>query len=50
MRVLVTGGTGRIGKATVARLLQNGWEVRVLDLAENADIEGAEYVQVNILD
>ena len=50
MRVLVTGGTGRIGKATTDRLLQNGWEVRVLDLADGVEIAGAEYVQANILD
>lgn len=50
MRVLVTGGTGRIGRATVQRLLDNSWDVRVIDLAETADIPGVEYVQTNILD
>ena len=31
MRVLITGGTGLIGKATAERLLQKGWQVRVID-------------------
>jgi nucleoside-diphosphate-sugar epimerase len=50
MRILVTGGTGRIGKATTERLLQNGWDVRVLDRAAGVEIPGAEYVQGDILD
>lgn len=50
MRALITGGTGHIGKATTQCLLQNGWEVRVIDLPSNAKIEGAEYIQCNILD
>jgi nucleoside-diphosphate-sugar epimerase len=49
MRVLITGGTGHIGKAATARLLQNGWDVRIIDLAAPAEISGAEYVQGNIL-
>ncbi len=32
MRVLITGGTGLIGKATSERLLQHGWDVRSFDL------------------
>lgn len=49
MRVLITGGTGDIGKAATERLVKNGWDVRVLDLAEHAEIAGTEYVQGNIL-
>lgn len=50
MKVLVTGGTGRIGSETVRQLLALGHEVRVIDLAENADIAGADYAQCDILD
>ncbi len=53
MKVLVTGGTGRIGSETTRQLLALGHEVRAIDLAENADqadIEGAEYARCDILD
>lgn len=50
MRILITGGTGHIGKAITERLLENGWDVRVTDLAADVEITGAEYVQANILD
>jgi nucleoside-diphosphate-sugar epimerase len=49
MRVLVTGGAGHVGKATVERLLQKGWEVRALDLPTSVEITGAEYVSCDIL-
>ncbi len=50
MRVLITGGTGHIGKATTERLLQNGWDVRILDIAPKTEISDVEYVEGNILD
>jgi thioester reductase-like protein len=50
MRVLITGGTGHIGKTTTEQLLQKGWDVRILDIAPKTEIEGAEYAQGNILD
>ena len=50
MKVLITGGTGRIGRITVQRFLRNGHDVRVLDIADHADIDGAEYVAVDIRD
>jgi nucleoside-diphosphate-sugar epimerase len=50
MRVLITGGTGLIGKATVERLLHNGHDVRVVDLKPDGEIKGAEYIQGNILE
>jgi len=49
MRVVITGGTGLIGRAATMRLLQNGWGVRILDLPDKVHIGGAEYVQCNIL-
>ncbi len=50
MRVLITGGTGHIAKTTIERLLQGGWDVRIIDLAPDLEITGAEYAQCNILD
>ncbi len=50
MNILITGGTGRIGRITVQRFLDSGHDVRVLDLAESASIEGAEYISVDIRD
>src|SRR5690242_13744973 len=50
MRVLITGGTGHIGKATTEQLLRKGWDVRILDIAPNSDFQGVEYVQGDILD
>jgi len=32
-RVVVTGGSGKLGRAVVAELLEHGWEVHNLDLA-----------------
>jgi nucleoside-diphosphate-sugar epimerase len=50
MRVLITGGTGHIGRAATKRLVERGWDVRIIDLADEADISGAEYAPCNILD
>ncbi len=50
MRVLLTGGTGHIGKATTERLVHNGWDVRVIDLNREAEVPGADYVTCDILD
>ncbi|MBX3062000.1 MAG: NAD(P)-dependent oxidoreductase [Anaerolineae bacterium] len=49
MRVLVTGGAGRVGNATTRRLLDNGWEVRVIGLEDGIDIPGAEFVKCDVL-
>ncbi|MBC7810180.1 MAG: NAD(P)-dependent oxidoreductase [Burkholderiales bacterium] len=49
MRVLVTGGTGDIGSVTVERLLQEGWEVRVVDISKGNKVEGAEYAKIDML-
>jgi nucleoside-diphosphate-sugar epimerase len=36
-RVVVTGGSGKLGRAVVAELLEHGWEVHNLDLAPPRD-------------
>lgn len=43
MRVLITGGTGAVGKATVERFVNNGWDVRVVGRRANMETPGAEY-------
>ncbi len=43
MRVLVTGGSGRIGRWVVRRLLDGGHDVRSLDLAPGEE-PGANYI------
>lgn len=50
MRVLVTGGTGAVGQAAVERLVQRGWEVRVVGRRAGFDIPGAEYQVCDITD
>ncbi len=49
MRVLITGGAGLIGQATTERLVQTGWDVRVVGIDADADLPGAEYHQCNVL-
>jgi nucleoside-diphosphate-sugar epimerase len=43
MKVLVTGGIGAVGKAVLERLLQNGWDVRVLDRKPEFEMAGIDY-------
>jgi uncharacterized protein YbjT (DUF2867 family) len=43
-RILVTGGTGRLGRLVVARLRDDGRKVRVLSRQEREDSEGVEHV------
>lgn len=49
MKVIVTGGAGHVGKATTARLVRSGWDVRVIGLESGVEIPGAEFVTCNIL-
>ena len=50
MRVLITGGAGHVGKPICEKFVGNGWEVRVIDLAPECDIDGVRYAQCDILD
>ena len=50
MKVLVTGGTGNVGRTAVAYLLQQGYQVRVIGRRPNVTIEGAEYLQCDVND
>lgn len=43
MKVLVTGGIGTVGKALLERLLQNGWDVRVVDRRTDFQMDGIDY-------
>src|SRR5215217_2947226 len=47
--VIVTGGTGGLGRAVVAAFAANDWRVVVLDMRP-ADLEGAEVLQVDLTD
>jgi uncharacterized protein YbjT (DUF2867 family) len=42
--ILVTGGTGTLGRLVVSRLRDAGHGVRVLSRRDRADVEGIEYV------
>ncbi|MBN1936289.1 MAG: NAD(P)-dependent oxidoreductase [Anaerolineae bacterium] len=55
MKILLTGGTGNVGRAAVTRLVQNGHALRVIGRRpiEELDaklLEGAEYVQCDVND
>ena len=51
MNILVTGGTGGIGRAVAARLAAGGHSVRAADVkAEEHPIAGVEYVTCDITD
>jgi len=49
-RVLITGGAGRVGRATTARFVEHGWTVRVIGVEPDVHLEGAEYVLCDIND
>jgi NAD(P)-dependent dehydrogenase (short-subunit alcohol dehydrogenase family) len=47
--VLITGGTGGLGRAVVGAFVANGWRVVVPD-ARPAELEGAEVVEADLTD
>lgn len=50
MQVLLTGGSGSVGKAVIERLVNNGYAVRVIGRREGMSFEGAEYQSCDIND
>ena len=50
MNILLTGGTGNVGRTAVTRLVQNGHTVRVIGRRSGVTIEGAEYVACDTTD
>lgn len=50
MRVLVTGGSGSVGKAVIERLVKHGYAVRVIGRRADLSFEGAEYQPCDIND
>jgi len=51
LRVAVTGGSGKLGRAVVRDLADHGWEVVLLDRVPSPDpVEGVTYVQVDLSD
>ena len=47
MKILVTGGLGYIGSHTVCELLQQNYEVLVVDNLSNADLESLDRIQAS---
>jgi NAD(P)-dependent dehydrogenase (short-subunit alcohol dehydrogenase family) len=47
--VLITGGTGGLGRAVVAAFAANDWRVVVLDV-QSAELQGAEVVHADLTD
>lgn len=45
MRILVTGGTGFIGSHTCVELLDNGYEVVIIDDLSNSKREVVGYIE-----
>ncbi|TDQ45501.1 NAD-dependent epimerase/dehydratase family protein [Actinorugispora endophytica] len=50
MRVLVTGGSGRLGRSVVTALSERGHDVTSVDLAPGPDLPGVENVVADLLD
>ena len=50
MRVLVTGGAGRVGTPISGRFVSLGWDVRVIGIEADCPISGVSYAQCDILD
>ena len=50
MKVLVTGGTGNVGRAAVVRLVAHGHDVTVIGRRAGLTIKGAIYAQCDIND
>ena len=45
MNILLTGGTGNVGRTAVTRLVNNGHTVRVIGRRPDVTLEGAEVLE-----
>lgn len=50
MKVLITGGTGRVGSAATKRLVAKGWDVNVIGAEPESTIAGITYFHCDIMD
>lgn len=50
MQILLTGGSGSVGKSVVDRLVKHGYSVRVIGRRPDITFEGAEYQVCDITD
>ena len=50
MKVLVTGGTGNVGRKAVTRLVQSGHDVTVIGRRPNMTVPGGRYAACDITD
>lgn len=50
MRVLITGGAGHVGTPVTNRFAANGWDVRVIGVDADCDLDSVAYAQCDILD
>ena len=50
MKVLITGGTGDIGRALSRRLYHRGWDVRLIGLEDTTPFEDVDYANCDIMD
>ncbi len=48
MQILLTGGSGSVGKSVVDRLVKKGYTVRVIGRRTDMEFEGAEYLSCDI--
>jgi thioester reductase-like protein len=50
MRVVITGGQGRVGTPASQKFVANGWDVHVISVEPESQIDGVTYAQCDILD
>lgn len=50
MRILITGGTGLVGRPISERFVSLGWDVRVIGAESEFGLAGVEYAQCDIRD
>jgi len=50
MKILITGGTGKVGQAVVQRFVEQGRDIHILGLEDDFSTEGATYAKCDIQD